>query len=72
MEPLRSINDLFMRAGGSVKLAALVNVNQWTVDRWVKTGIPVKHWALIIKTFGGSIEDMYNISEKARRLAEKE
>lgn len=68
-DPLSSIDDLFERAGGSIKIAALLNMNQWSVNRWVNIGIPLKYWPDIIVKFGVNEVELYAVSQKAKKLA---
>ena len=65
---LKSVYDLFYRAGGSVQIAALLNLNQYTVDRWVRSGVPEKYWPTLVKKFGVSREELISVSDKAKRL----
>ncbi|CAB4203067.1 hypothetical protein UFOVP1365_58 [uncultured Caudovirales phage] len=69
-EPLKSINDLFYRAGGSVKIAALLELNQYTVDRWLAdgTGVPKKHYAVLCANYRTTPDELDSITAKARRM----
>lgn len=66
---LKSVYDLFYRAGGSVQIAALLNLNQYTVDRWARSGVPEKYWPQLVKKFGVSREELISVSDKAKRLS---
>jgi hypothetical protein len=65
---LKSVYDLFHKAGGSVQIAALLNLNQYTVDRWTRSGIPEKYFSAIIRKYGVTREDLTAVSAKAKRL----
>lgn len=67
MSTLKDVSDLFSRAGGSVQVAAAIDRNQYTVERWKKFGIPRKHWKILIDTYKVSAEELHAVSEKARR-----
>lgn len=67
-KPIKTIDDLFELAGGSVQVAALLGKNQWVVDRWKKTGIPHRHWKLLIqeyKPLGVDVHTLHDISQRA-------
>lgn len=63
---IKSIKGLFELAGGSVHIAALLNLNQYTVDRWQRTGIPQKYWDTLTKKYGQTAETFHNLTKKAR------
>lgn len=64
---LQTVDDLFKTAGGSVRIAAALNRNQYTVDRWARTGIPVEHWEKLKEKYNLTIETIHRISERARK-----
>jgi hypothetical protein len=64
---IKNIQDLFDMAGGSVHLAAFLELNQYTVDRWHKNGIPRKYWASIVSKYNTSVAELFHISEKASK-----
>lgn len=66
MEKLNSVEMLFDKAGGTVKVASFLNMHQHTVGRWANTGIPSIHWGKLSKRYDVSIEDLYYIMEKIR------
>ena len=60
--------DAFIRkAGGSACIAAFIGRNQYTVDRWTQTGVPVEHWSKLRSRYGLAISTIYRISECARK-----
>lgn len=59
---ITDIEQLFKLAGGTVHIAALLNINQWTVDRWRNSGIPQKHWGKLSVKYGLDAETLYQIS----------
>ncbi len=59
---MKTIKELYEKAGGSVKIAAALNLNQYTVDRWVSRGIPHWHWEDIMKFAKVSISDLHQIN----------
>lgn len=63
---MKNVQDLFTIAGGSVQIAALLKLNQYTVDRWHKTGVPQKYWEFLIKEFNVTPAELYVASKKAR------
>lgn len=71
VDGIKSIEDLFYNAGGSVHVAALLNVNQWTVERWRRLGIPDTYWPQLTEKLGYSKEVLAAISNKAIRLNSK-
>ena len=71
MEVLNSIEDLFIKAGGSVDIAAFLRLHQWTVDRWVNLGIPRKHWKALSKKYKVTSFELHMITEKAREANKK-
>lgn len=62
---INSVEDFFSHAGGAVHVAAALDLNQWTVERWKKCGIPGKHWAKLVKSYDISPEVIMAISNKA-------
>ena len=62
---MKTTKDLFDKSGGSIQLAALLGVNQWTVERWHKTGIPFKYWEKIIKAYGVTPAQLMEVSNRA-------
>lgn len=67
MPEFKFLEDLYCAAKGSVHIAALLNINQFTVDRWVKTGIPVKYWSILIDKYGITPAELYCITSKAKK-----
>lgn len=67
MEKIKSIEDLFKKAGGSIHVAAALNVHQQTVVRWLKTGIPGHNWGNLAKIYGITPNELFAISEKAKQ-----
>jgi len=59
---MRNITDLFKLAGGSIHIASALNINQFTVERWARSGIPIKYWDKLIKLYKVSVADLYEIS----------
>ena len=72
MDKLKSVEDLFFRAGGSVHIAAYLDVNQWTVERWRVIGIPDSYHPRLCSKFDCTREDLIRISDRAIRLSHKE
>jgi hypothetical protein len=62
---IKTIDDLFDLAQGSVQLAAKLNLHQTTVIQWRKIGIPIKYWSKIMDFLKVSVEDLYRVSERA-------
>jgi hypothetical protein len=62
----KSIEEMFAAAGGAVHVASFLDLNQWTVERWLKYGIPDKHWAKLVKRFDTSINELHKLSQQAR------
>lgn len=63
---LRTIDDFFNLAGGTVHLAALLNLHQTTVITWAKSGIPTKYWNRLIDEYKVTADQLFQISEHAR------
>lgn len=70
-EEIKNIQDFFNLAKGSVHVAAYLNLNQYTVDRWHRTGIPEKHYVLLSDKYNISIAELKHISDKAQRVAKR-
>ncbi len=68
---MKTIEDLFRRVGGSVQIAAELNLNQYSVDRWEKTGVPEKHWKMLTEFAQIPITYLHEINEgiRAKRAA---
>jgi len=63
---LRTIDDFFKLTGGTIHLAALLDLHQTTVITWAKSGIPTKYWNRLIEEYKVTAEQLFNISENAR------
>lgn len=68
---IQSVEDLFDAVGGSVQLAAKLDVHQTTVLGWRERGVPVRYWAEIMKFIKISADDLYRISERATNDGER-
>lgn len=62
---IKSVDDLFELAQGSVHLASHLNVHQTTVLQWRRIGIPIRYWSRIIEWLKVTPNDLHNISERA-------
>ena len=65
MKTINSVEDFFAQAGGAVHIAAALDLNQWTVERWKKHGIPGRHWSKLVQTYDIAPEVIMAISNKA-------
>lgn len=63
---LRTIDDFFNLAGGTIYLAAFLGLHQTTVITWAKSGIPTKYWNRLMEEYKVTAEQLFNISENAR------
>lgn len=68
---LKSVEDLFYRAGSSTKIAAYLSLTAQAVELWRKRGIPARHRTSLAVKYGCTQEELHLISEKARRLNEE-
>lgn len=59
-------------AGGSVHLASALDMNQWSIERWIKTGIPHKRWEEIGKIMKVSSEELHEMTINARSKRQHE
>lgn len=55
----------FVEKAGSLEIAQVLNVHQWTVQRWVATGIPVKYWKILIREFRITPDDLARFTMQA-------
>lgn len=62
---IKTVYDLLESVGGAARLAARLKIHQFTVDRWIKNGVPVKYWKQIMELSGASPEVLYSVSQKA-------
>jgi hypothetical protein len=62
---MKTVKELFDKAGGTQKLAYNLDLNQWTVLRWEKTGIPFKYWKTLIEKFKVTPDELTNMSHGA-------
>lgn len=63
---LKNIEELFQKAGGSIHLAVILDLNQWTVERWQKTGVPFKYWRALMDKYKLTADELTCISHSAR------
>lgn len=61
---LKTIQDLFDLAGNCQRIAADLNVHQYTVERWRKTGIPAKYHEILAELYGAFPIELYKLSQK--------
>ena len=54
-----NIEEFYKAAGGSLCIAQALKRNQWTVDRWKTTGIPLKHWETLINLYDITAGELY-------------
>lgn len=59
------IKKIVEKLGGGAKSAVRFNVHQYTIDRWCKTGIPLKYWDDIIAETGVKASDLYTANKNA-------
>ena len=63
----KTIKGLIALAGSETKLAASLNCHLYVVAYWGKSGIPLKYWDAIIKLYGLTPGELYNIYQSACR-----
>lgn len=62
---MKDLKELFQKAGGSIQLAASLGLNQWTVERWLKVGIPIKYWDTVMKYTSLDASQIYELNKRA-------
>lgn len=62
---IKKIVDIFERAGGSVHLAARLDLHQTTVLAWERSGIPIRYWSKLIDDYKLTPVDIYTASKHA-------
>jgi hypothetical protein len=67
MAKVKTLEELFKLAGGSVHVASLLNLNQYSVDRWDRNGIPQKHWGKLAAKYGLDVDTLYAISQGCKK-----
>lgn len=62
----KTVSDFLFQAGGTVRVASIFTppLNQYTVERWQKIGIPRKYWSELMKVFPVTLEELFSMSEK--------
>lgn len=69
IRPKKYLQDLFDLAGSSTKLAANLDLHVNTVERWRRTGIPLKHWDNICDSYNITPAELYLISRQCQEAA---
>lgn len=66
---MKHLQELFDKAGGSALFAYDLNLHQYTVERWVRHGIPYKYFGALSKKYGVTLSqlDAFNRAVKAQR-----
>lgn len=64
---LKTYEDLVALVGSSAKLAAFLDLTQYTVDRWRSSGVPHVYWTRIMDEYKVSLQELHNITELARK-----
>ena len=72
---MKTAKELFEKLGGSVKVAAALDLNQYTVDRWPNSGVPQWHWQNILdfakrENVKLTLEDLHQINLEIQRKKE--
>ena len=63
---IKTIEDLFDRAGGPVQIAARLCMSEIVVYKWKSIGVPQKHWHALMAWLGVDLVKLHNITQKAR------
>ena len=63
---INNIQDLFDLAGSSMRIAADLNIHQYTVERWGLAGIPNKYHETLAELYGATPIELYKLSQKIR------
>ena len=61
---MKNINELFIRAGGDIKVAVALDLHHLTVQRWRKHGIPLKYWEKLSKLYEITPAEIYAVNHK--------
>lgn len=64
---LKTYEDLITKVGSSAKLAAFLDLTQYTVDRWRAAGVPHVYWTKIMDKYAVTLQELHNITELARK-----
>jgi len=64
---MKTVQDLIDKVGGAKQLAILLDLHQFTVQRWLKSGVPQYHWSRLIKLLGVSANELFEMTEHALR-----
>lgn len=66
LDSFKNIEDIFTKFNGPIYLAAALNLHQWTVERWRKTGIPQKYWNFLIKKVDITPGELLSINNRIK------
>lgn len=67
MQEFKNIRELFEHCKGPAQMAADMGKHQWTIERWTKTGIPLKEDVIAyFRKKGVSILTLDQINHKIR------
>ena len=67
MSKIKTVEDLIERAGGSPYIGILLNLHQYTVERWQISGhIPQKYWKQLMAAYKVSKEELENLTLKKK------
>lgn len=72
---MKTVQDIITASGGFEKIQRAAcavgnDITWWAVKKWLKNGIPEKHWAVVMKLSGASLDEMFAANEALRAQAE--
>lgn len=69
---MNTVSQIIDACGGPDELATIIpSISKWAPRKWVKSGIPEKHWDTVIAISGVSAQDLFRANKKARANKEK-
>ena len=63
----KTVQDIFNEIGPSSKVATILNMHQFSVDRWHRIGIAEKHWSKLMEVCDVTPIELHLINEKLRK-----
>ena len=74
---IKTIDDLFNLAikkngnkgAGSVHIASLLGLNQYSIERWRDYGVVPRHWAALVAEYDVTNDELYKLTEAIKKGA---
>jgi hypothetical protein len=60
-----TIEEIIARAGGAIELSYRLKLSQFAIREWRFNGIPRRHWEVLTRQAGVTVEEIWEASRRA-------